>query len=204
MEISTESQQKGSGGVGQDDTDLAQKQPLFVGHDQKLKSAAQTVVITDHGSYLDDVRRDRDGKLQRNNFAYLQLAAKGRADAIHAEFAGSAPVGGRLAFAKHRHLNARIESTTGETAQPTTSFGRGLFVVVQFSFSILRYRFESLLLIVLQSKFTLNGIKGHVPMKRTHAIGSSAAFFNVALPSFSVECFPSEPIRKSCPENHCR
>src|SRR5208337_1149772 len=134
--ISTESAERGSVGVGQHNTGFAQQQPLLFGDDQKLESAAQTVAITHHGSHLDDVRRDGNGKLQGNNFANLQLAAEGRAAAIHTELAGSAPVAGRLAFTKHRHLNARIETTPGETPQPAVSFGCRLFVLVQFSLSI--------------------------------------------------------------------
>ncbi len=128
--------QKGSGGVRQNDADLAQHQLLLAGHDQKLESAVQAVAITHRGSQLHDVRRDWDGKLQGNHFADLQLTAKGRPNAVLAEFAGSAPASGRPAFAKHRHLNPRVETIAGETPYPPLSFGGRLCVVAQSSFSI--------------------------------------------------------------------
>ena len=108
----------------------------LLGHDQELESAAQAVVITHDGSHLDDVRGERDGKLQGNNFADPQLAAEGRADAVQTEFAGSAPEVGGNAFAKHRHLDARVEATTGETPLHRLSFGGAWFVVAQSRFSV--------------------------------------------------------------------
>ena len=128
--------QKGSGGVRQHDADLVQHQLLLAGHDQKLESAVQAFAIAHRGSHLHDMRRDRDGKLQGNNFAGLQLTAEGRADAVLAELAASAPASGRPAFAKHRHLNAHVETITGETPEPLLSFGGRWCVDAQSSFSI--------------------------------------------------------------------
>src|SRR5271169_5334311 len=82
MKVCQWARRKRSAGVRQHNADLAQQKPLLVGHDQKLESAAQTVAITHHGSNLDDMRRERDGELQGNNFADLQLAAEGRPDAV--------------------------------------------------------------------------------------------------------------------------
>ena len=55
---------------------------LLIGHDQKLESTAQAVAVTHHRSHLHDVRRERDGKLQGNHFAGLQLPAESRSDAV--------------------------------------------------------------------------------------------------------------------------
>ena len=137
--------QKGSGGVRQQYADLAQRQLLLVGHDQKFESAPQAFAITHQGSYLHDVRRDRDGKLEGNNFASLQLTAEGRPDAVVAEFVGSSPVCGRQAFAKHRHLNACVKTITGETPQPPRGFRCRLCGVAQSSFSIADLPFKSLI-----------------------------------------------------------
>jgi hypothetical protein len=126
--------QKSSGGVRQHYTDLVQHQLLLAGHNQKFESAAQAFAITHHSSQLHDVRRERDGKLQGNNFAGSQLAAEGSPDAVLAEGTGSAPAGGREAFAKYGHLNARVETIAGETS--LASFGCRLCVVAQSRFSI--------------------------------------------------------------------
>jgi hypothetical protein len=143
MEASNGEKQKGSGSVRQHHADLMQYQLLLVGHDQKLESAAQAFAITHHGSQFHDVRRERDGKLQGNNFAGLQLTAEGRADAVQAEFAGSAPACGRQAFAKHRQLNAHVKTITGETPQPAVSSGCRWCVVAQSRFSISDLAFKS-------------------------------------------------------------
>ena len=156
--------QKDSGGVRQHDADLVQHQLLLAGHDQKLESAVQAVAITHCGSHLHDVRRDWDGKLQGNNFADLQLTAESRPDAILAEFAGSAPASGRLAFAKHRHLNAYVETIAGETPDPPLSFGGRLCVVAQSSFPIAHPLPSPAFWIVLRGMPALNGIKVHVLM----------------------------------------
>src|ERR1700688_3138878 len=126
--------QKSSGGVRQHYTDLVQHQLLLAGHNQKFESAAQAFAITHHSSQLHDVRWERDGKLQGNNFAGSQLAAEGSPDAVLAEGTGSAPACGREAFAKYGHLNAHIKAMTGET--PLVSFGCRLCVVAQSRFSI--------------------------------------------------------------------
>jgi hypothetical protein len=126
--------QKSSGSVRQYYADLAQYQPLLTGHDQKLESTAQAFAIAHHGAQLHNVRRERDGKLQGNNFAGLQLTAESRSDAVLAEDTGSAPAYGREAFAKYRHLNAHIKAITGET--PLVSLGCRLRVIAQSRFSV--------------------------------------------------------------------
>src|SRR5882762_4908745 len=126
--------QKSSGGVRQYYADLVQHKLLLVGHNQKFESAAQAFAITHHGSQLHDVRRERNGKFQGNNFAGLQLTAEGRADAVLAEGTGSAPACSRQALAKYRHLNAHVETMTRET--PVVTFGSRLCVGAQSRFSI--------------------------------------------------------------------
>jgi len=79
------------GGIGQNYTNLAHHQSLFIGHDEEFESAAQPIAITHHGSQLHQMGWERDRKFQGNNFASLQLAAEGCAHPIHAKFAGSAP-----------------------------------------------------------------------------------------------------------------
>jgi hypothetical protein len=189
MKVSNREEQKGSGGVRQHYADLTQHQLLLVGHNQKLESAAQASAITHHGAHLHDVRRERDGKLQGNNFAGLHLTAECRPDAVLAEFAGSAPACGRQAFAKHRHLNARVKRITEEAPPPVpVSFRFRLCVVAQSSFSISDLRFrpafpkreekgdqpsptlrvwadETLLRLCFSIRAALNGIKVHVPKK---------------------------------------
>src|SRR5208282_4020065 len=125
-----------SGNVFQYKADLAQYFPVLAAHDQQLESAAQAVAITHRGSHLQDVRRERDGKLQGNNFAGLQLTAEGRPEAVLAEFTGSAPICGRPAFAKYRDLNAHVKTMTGETPQRLMSFGGRVRVIAQSCFSI--------------------------------------------------------------------
>ena len=73
---------KGLGGVRQHYAHLVECQLLLVGHNQKFESAAQAFAITHHGSQLHDVRRERDVKLQGNNFAGLELTAYGRPNAV--------------------------------------------------------------------------------------------------------------------------
>jgi hypothetical protein len=80
------------------------------------------------------VRRERNGKLEGNNFTGLQLTAEGSPDAVLAEGAGSAPACSRQAIAEYRHLNARVKTMTRET--PVVTFGCRLCVVAQSRFSI--------------------------------------------------------------------
>ena len=152
-----------SGDIGQDYAKLVDGLPLLVGDDQKFESAAQAVAVTDNGSQLQEVRSEWDRKLQGNDLAVLQLAAEGRPDAVEAEFAGSAPVYGRLAFAKHRHFNARVKTIAGEAPQPALKFGGRLCVDAQSSFPILDLPCALQFAIVLEGEAVLNGIKVHVP-----------------------------------------
>jgi hypothetical protein len=80
-------------GVRQHHADLVQGQFLLFGQNEKFESAAQSVAIAHHGSQLDDVGLERDGKLEGNDLAGLQFTAEGRANAVLAEFVGSAPAG---------------------------------------------------------------------------------------------------------------
>ena len=176
--------QKDSGGVRQNDADLVQHQFLLAGHDQKLEAAVQSFAITHRGSHLHDVRRAGDGKLQGNNFADPQRGAKSRPDAVLAEFAGSAPTSGHPAFAKHRHLDARVEAITGETPQLPVSFGGRWCVGAQASLSIADPSRNPAFWIVLQCGPVLNGIKVHVlRVVRVRVMGAAAASLHCA--SFS-------------------
>src|SRR5208283_4618502 len=131
------------GGVRQDNANLTQQQPLLLGHNQKLESAAQTFAVTRHSSQLHLVRRERDGKLHGNNFAGLKLAAEGRPDAIQTEFAGSAPARDRLALAEHRHPNAHIKAIARESPHLPWRLGCRWCVVAQFRLSIADAPFTS-------------------------------------------------------------
>ena len=136
MKIFKMGKQNRSGSVCQDYADLMQGQLLLLAHYQKLEAAAQAVAITHHSSQLDEVRRERYGELQGDNFAGLQRAAQSCSDAILAELVGAAPAGGDEAFAKHRYLNARVETIAAETPRPLLRFGGRLPVIAQSRFTI--------------------------------------------------------------------
>src|SRR5208337_5489800 len=88
---------------------------------------------------------------------------EGRPDAVLAELAGSAPARGGQAFAKHRHVNARVKTITGGTPHPPLSFGCRLCLAAQTSFSISDFPLKSPLRLCFSARVALNGIKVHVP-----------------------------------------
>src|SRR5258708_3840038 len=129
-----QAKQRNSGSVRQHHADLAQYEPLLAGSDQNLKSIAQAFAIAHDCPQFHDMRREGDGKFQGNNFASLQLAAEGCAEAVLSEGAGSAPACGRQTLTKYRYLNARVETMAGET--PTAlAILIGLWVIDHSKFS---------------------------------------------------------------------
>jgi hypothetical protein len=105
-------------GVGQDYAELAEDQALLFGDDEELESAAETFAIADDGAQFGDVGRDGNGKLEGDDFSGLHLAAKGRSDAVEAEFAGASPISDGMAFAEDRDLDADIKTVSGVATQP--------------------------------------------------------------------------------------
>ena len=158
---------------------------LLLGYDEEFESAAQAVAIADDGAEFHELRRKGDGELQRYDFAGVQLAAEGCADAVLADFVGSAPAGGGCTVAKHRDLDARVKAITGEAAQSPLRFGRRLSggsiddlhwpvfrsnpARVLTSGKRKRERINLCLLFrsCFIHRFVLNGIKGHVPTRKT-------------------------------------
>src|SRR5580700_323131 len=128
-----------SRGGRQDDAELAKSGSLLVGHDQKFESAAQAVTIADDGPQLDDIRSERNGQVEGNDFASLQLSAEGGSDAVLADFIGATPAGSSPAVAEHGDLNPRVETITRETPHVAFVFDDRLSTDAQSKLSIVTF-----------------------------------------------------------------
>src|SRR5579863_6163051 len=76
----------------------------------------QTLTVTHNGPHFERVRAEWQGDFEGYDFAGFEIAGKGSADAVLAEFRGASPATAEFASLKHFDLHAQIDIEPGIAA----------------------------------------------------------------------------------------